>query len=176
MGHLKYMLTYPKIGPDMYMHHWMLFFPALRRWLGKRMLKKLGRNSEIRPYATIDGTTHVEIGDNVIIPPGTVLATDPSDSAKIIIEDDVLFGPNCAVYCTSHAFKDPTTPIKYQGFENGTTRIGAGSWLGINVVVVAGVTIGKNCVIGANAVVTKDIPDFSVAVGVPAKVVKTIEQ
>ena len=50
--------------------------------------------------------------------------------------------------------------------------IGEGSWLGTNVVVVGKVSIGKHCVIGANSVVTKDIPDYSVAAGIPAKVIK----
>ena len=54
----------------------------------------------------------------------------------------------------------------------GTVVIGEGSWLGENVCVI-GANVGKNCVIGANSVVTKDIPDYSVAVGVPAKVIKS---
>lgn len=51
-------------------------------------------------------------------------------------------------------------------------HIGDGSWLGTHVVIAGNITIGKHCVIGANSVVTKDIPDYSVAVGIPAKVVK----
>lgn len=56
--------------------------------------------------------------------------------------------------------------------KNSKVIIGEGSWLGTNVVVVGKVRIGKHCVIGANSVVTKDIPDYSVAVGIPAKVIK----
>lgn len=56
--------------------------------------------------------------------------------------------------------------------DSDSVFIGDGSWIGTNVVVVGNVHIGKHCVIGANSVVTKNIPDYSIAVGVPAKVVK----
>jgi acetyltransferase-like isoleucine patch superfamily enzyme len=70
----------------------------------------------------------------------------------------------------------PEKPITWQGFESkGPTRIGDNCWLGANVVVTSGVTIGERCVIGANSVVTKDIEPFSIAAGVPARVLRKIE-
>jgi len=56
--------------------------------------------------------------------------------------------------------------------KNSCVHIGEGTWLGTNVVIVGSISVGKQCVIGANSVVTKDIPDYSVAVGIPAKVIK----
>jgi len=71
-----------------------------------------------------------------------------------------------------HEYKDITIPIKEQPIINaGKVIIGEHSWIGENVCII-GAKIGKHCVIGANSVVTKDIPDYSVAVGVPAKVIK----
>lgn len=175
--HLKYIATFPKIGPDMYLTHWLLFFKPFRLWFQKKMLKKIGINSEIRPYSIIDGTRNVQIGNNVIIPEGVRLVTDASDSsAEIIIEDDVLFAPNVAVYCTTHTFTNINLPIKNQPLQNKTTIIKTGAWIGINTVIMPGVTIGKNTVIGANSIVKSDIPDYVVAVGSPARVIKKIAE
>lgn len=71
-----------------------------------------------------------------------------------------------------HGYINPFVPIIDQPIKQvSTVKIGEGSWLGVGVAVI-GANIGKHCVIGSNAVVTKDIPDYSVAVGVPAKVIK----
>lgn len=174
--HLKYVATFPKIGPDMYMTHWLLFFKPLRIWFQKRCLKnRIGDNSEIRPYSILDGYQNIVIGKNVIIPEGVRLVTDPTDSdARIIIEDDVLFGPNVAVYCTTHLIDDLDLAIKYQPLLNKTTKIGAGSWIGINAVIAPGVTIGRHAVVGANSYVNKDVADYTVVAGSPARFIKSI--
>ena len=175
MKHLKYILTGPKIGADMYFTHWLLFFKPFRLWFQKKKLGAIGKGSEIRPYCIIDGTSHVFIGENVIIPEGMVIATDTNNPESIVeIHDSALFGPRCAIYACSHVFNDVNKPIKEQGFVSAKTVIKEGAWLGINVVVMPGVTIGKNSVIGANSVVNKDIPDNCVAVGAPARVIKNL--
>ncbi len=84
---------------------------------------------------------------------------------------DTLLSPGVQVVSGNHVFKDPKVPIRFQGTAYGKVSIGEDCWLGTNVVVVPGVTIGRGSVIGAGAVVTKDIPEFSIALGVPAKVV-----
>ena len=81
----------------------------------------------------------------------------------------------CLVTDANHRFDDPHRPVPWQGFTSkGPTRIGDNVWLGANVVVTSGVTIGERSVIGANAVVIDDIPSFSIAAGAPATVLKTI--
>jgi acetyltransferase-like isoleucine patch superfamily enzyme len=176
-SHLKFILFYPKIGPDMYLTHWLLFFKPFRMWFQKRKVKNIGVNSEIRPYATILGTDNVIIGDRVIIPPYTLLSTLPGDPSSIIkIEDDVLLGPNISIYSSSHKFDDITKPIKDQGYTVNAVTLKTGCWIGVNVVILPGVTIGRNAVIGANSVVTSSIPDYAVAVGAPAKVVKYLNE
>ena len=108
------------------------------------------------------------IGSNVFV--GLRAYIDATDGG-ISIGDDVLIGPNVVIRASNHIFADPHRPIRLQGTTGLGIIIESDVWLGANVVVVDGVTIGKGSVIGAGAVVTKSIPPYSVAVGVPAKVV-----
>src|SRR6202044_2012738 len=73
------------------------------------------------------------------------------------------------------AFEDPDRRVTWQGSQSkGPTRVGDNVWCGAHVVITSGVTIGERCVIGANSVVTEDLPPFSVAAGAPARVLRTI--
>lgn len=92
------------------------------------------------------------------------------------IGEHCMFANGCFVTDGNHRFDDPEKPVPWQGFTTkGPTRIGANVWCGANVVVTSGVTIGERCVIGANSVVTTDIPAFSIAAGAPARVLKSVE-
>ena len=92
------------------------------------------------------------------------------------IGEHCMFANGCFVTDGNHRFDDPDKPVPWQGFTTkGPTRIGDNVWCGANVVVTSGVTIGERCVIGANSVVTTDIPPFSIAAGAPARVLRTIE-
>lgn len=91
----------------------------------------------------------------------------------IDIGDAVLTAGGCYVSAGAYQFDDPDLPVMDQpAYTKGPIRIGSKSWLGTCVVVLDGVSIGTGSVIGAGSVVTKDLPDYSVAVGVPARVVK----
>ena len=82
-------------------------------------------------------------------------------------------GPYCFVGDYDHEYEDIKTPIWQQPLRNiKPVLIKQAAWIGTKSTICAGVTIGKGCVIGANSVVTKDVPDYSLAVGVPAKVIK----
>ena len=84
-----------------------------------------------------------------------------------------MFANGCFVTDGNHRFDDPDKPGPWQGFTSkGPTRVGDNVWCGANVVVASGVTIGERCVIGANSVVTEDVPAFSVAAGAPARVLQ----
>ena len=159
----------------MYFTHWLLFFKPFRIWFQKKKLGAIGKGSEVRPYSIIDGTKNVFIGNDVIIPDSVRLICDAADpTAKIIIEDSVLFAPNVSIYCTTHTFVNKNLPIKHQSLINKTTVLKTGCWIGINSVVMPGITIGKNSVIGSNSFVNCDIPDYTVYAGSPAKFIKTI--
>lgn len=94
------------------------------------------------------------------------------DAAEVRIGDRVMLGPAVQIYATNH----PLEPdARATGIEFASpVSIGDDCWIGGGAIIMPGVTIGKGCVIGAGALVTKDIPDYSVAVGNPAKVIKTL--
>ena len=94
------------------------------------------------------------------------------------IGEKVLLSPNIYITDCDHEYRNIDIPVIDQGIVQigQTVSIGDGSYIGINTVIVGNVKIGKRCVIGANSVVTKDVPDYSVAVGSPAKVIKVIKE
>ena len=93
--------------------------------------------------------------------------------SKITIEDDVMFASNIHINDALHGSENANEPYKYQKISRiAPVLIKKGCWIGQNVVILPGVTIGKYSIIGANSVVTKSIPDRCIAVGTPAKVIK----
>ncbi|KAA3645082.1 MAG: acyltransferase [Chloroflexi bacterium] len=88
----------------------------------------------------------------------------------VTIGDNVIIGPYCLIHSANHQMDNLKVPIQQQGFEEKEVLIGNNVWLGARVTVLPGVTIGDNAVIGAGAVVTKDIPPDAIAVGNPANV------
>ena len=94
------------------------------------------------------------------------------DVAKITIGDNCFMAPNVAIYTAGHPIHPDSRNSMY---EYGIpVTIGDNVWIGGNVVICPGVTVGSNCVIGAGSVVTKDIPDWSIAAGNPCKVIRKI--
>jgi acetyltransferase-like isoleucine patch superfamily enzyme len=110
----------------------------------------------------------VTIGNRCLIGRGSGIVGHFS----ITIGDDVWTGHHVYITDQNHGYEDISIPISHQTQPELPVVIGNGSWLGFGSVVLPGVTIGEHCVIGANAVVTSDIPDYSVAVGVPARVIR----
>lgn len=94
---------------------------------------------------------------------------------EIIIEDKVLIADKVFISDNIHSYKKPDIPIVEQALDFvANVKIGTGTCIGENVCII-GAKIGRNCTVGANSVVTKDIPDYSIAVGSPAKVIKTFD-
>jgi acetyltransferase-like isoleucine patch superfamily enzyme len=112
----------------------------------------------------------VRIGDRCLIGRGSGIVGHLS----IEIEDDVWTGHHVYVTDQNHAYEDLARPISVQWMPERPVRIGAGSWLGHGTVVLPGTTIGRHVVIGANSVVRGEIPDFCVAAGNPAVVVRRL--
>ncbi len=154
---------------------WLCFPPAAL--FGEQSIQ-IGADTLIGPYVSLsagmvpgqellhDGI--VRIGDRCLIGRHSSLVGHYS----ITVEDDVFFGPNVYVTDQNHGVADPTLPIGRQSVGEKPVLIGAGSWLGANVVVLPGVTIGKHVAVGAGSVVTRDLPDHCVAVGSPARVIQ----
>jgi acetyltransferase-like isoleucine patch superfamily enzyme len=109
------------------------------------------------------------IGENTIIGPYNSIAS----INRLEIGKYVLFGPHVHINDHSHGYEDITKPIMCQpAFSKGPVIIEDNCWFGLGCHILSGVTIGKNSAIGANSVVTSDIPPFCVVAGVPAKVIK----
>lgn len=99
-----------------------------------------------------------------------------SESINITIEDLVLIGSGVHIYTSNHEFTDPEKPIFSQGHKPiKPVIICKGSWIGANAIILPGVTVGKNSVIGAGSVVTKDVPPFTVVAGQPANIIKQLK-
>jgi acetyltransferase-like isoleucine patch superfamily enzyme len=91
----------------------------------------------------------------------------------VTLGDDVILGPYCVIHSANHRVGRLDIPIRNQGYDEAPVYIGNNVWLGAQVIVLPGVTIGDNAVIGAGAVVTHDIPPNAVAAGNPARVIRT---
>lgn len=113
----------------------------------------------------------VVIGDRCLIGRGSHVVGHRS----IVIEDDVFTGPYVYITDQNHGYEDLGSPVGVQVPVNRPVRIGAGSWLGAHSVVLPGAEIGRHVVVGAGAVVTGVLPDFCVAVGAPARVVRRFD-
>jgi acetyltransferase-like isoleucine patch superfamily enzyme len=94
----------------------------------------------------------------------------------ITIGDDVYLGTLVQILAVNHVFADISRPISHQGITAQGISIGDGSWIGSGAIILDGVRIGRNVVIGAGAVVTKDVPDYCIAVGNPARVVRDLRR
>lgn len=128
---------------------------------------QLGAYSTVEEFATVNnGVGDVIIGQKTIIGIGNVII------GPVTIGNNTMFAQNIVVSGLNHGYEDVSIPPSEQKVSTKPILISDNVWIGANSVITAGVTIGKHCVIGAGSVVTKSIPDYCVAVGNPAKVVK----
>lgn len=167
--------------------------------LNKSKFGSIGHNCRIISPLKIQGKSGIAIGNNVIIEYKTWLAAhaiSPDNEARLEIGSGSQIGHFNHIYATRnihigknvltadrvyisdnlHSYEDTTTSIMHQPVKQiSDVFIGEGTWIGEGACII-GVKIGKGCVIGANAVVTKDIPDYCVAVGIPARVIKRYDR
>ena len=131
----------------------------------------IGRNVMISPssYYGRDLGIGLEMGDNSSIGPHGYIGC----SGKIKIGSNVMFGPKCSLFAENHLFSDTTSTIKSQGVSNKGINVEDDCWIGSNVIILDGVTIGKGSVIGAGTIITKDIPAYSVVIDKREKIVKS---
>ena len=138
-----------------------------REELIKKLFGKIGSNFVIEPNFWCDYGYNIFIGKNFYANHGLVIL----DGGKVEVGDNVFIGPNCGIYTATHPIVDIESRNK--GLEyTKKIKIGNNVWLGGNVVILPGITIGDNVTIGAGSVITKDIPSNVTAVGNPCKVIK----
>jgi acetyltransferase-like isoleucine patch superfamily enzyme len=161
--------------------------------------QKLGSRTVLRPPIRLGGVRFIEVGSRVFVGPNSwleVIAEErPSKGPAISIGDETAITGFCTITAVrnvviepkvlmaryvyiadhSHAHASRLKPVKDQGLTKiAPVRICEGAWLGQSVVVCPGVTIGRNAVVGANSVVRSDVPDFCVAAGAPARVIRSV--
>lgn len=170
------------------------FFSVLLYRLLAPLFAKFGRGVRVVYPLRIWGARHIALEDNVTIEYGSYIAVLPQQgqpvrlqigkgsqignhvhiicTRRIMIGTNVLIADRVYLSDNLHEYQDVTRPVLHQGLKQiGDVEIGDGAWIGENVCIV-GARIGKGSVVGANAVVTRDIPDYCVAVGAPAVVIR----
>ena len=141
---------------------------AERHGLLLELLGQFGEGSEIKPPLRCDYGFRIRVGARTFVNYGLVAL----DVASIAIGDDVQIGPNVQLLTPTHPIDPDTRRAKWEAAE--PIAIGGNAWLGGGVIVLPGVTIGENTVVGAGSIVTKDLPANVVAAGNPARVVRSL--
>lgn len=172
---------------------------AVKSFIGKVQAKRFqvqaGKNVYIGKHCALKGKSNIVLEDGVTVRPytqiwsggGTVRIGNGSEIGErcrisianyLEIGEKVLLSPNVYITDCDHEYRNIDVPVIDQGIvqRGQKVSIGEGSYIGINTVIVGNVKIGKHCVIGANSIVNKDIPDFCVAVGCPAKIIKSYNE
>lgn len=154
----------------MWFNHFLKMIPGhIGCWLRNRALPySAGKNVKIYDGVHIDKPSKLKIGDNVSINRGSII----NAGGGVEIGDDVLIGPDVVIYSQNHAYDNKEKVIADQGYLYKKTKIGSNVWLGARAIILPGVIIGNNVVVGAGSVVTKNVPENSLVVGNPAKVIK----
>lgn len=135
----------------------------------RELFGKVGKNPNVLTGFHCDNGTNIEVGDEFLANYGVTIL----DIAKVKMGNNVWIGPDSLI-CTINHPLDPAGRRKHLGIAKPIT-MGNDVWLGGNVTVLPGVTIGNNVVVAAGAVVTKDIPDNTLVAGVPAKKIRDLE-
>jgi maltose O-acetyltransferase len=141
---------------------------AERHGLLLELLGELGEGSEIKPPLRCDYGYRIRVGSRTFVNYGLVAL----DVASIAIGDDVQIGPNVQLLTPTHPIDPDARRAKWEAAE--PIAIESNAWLGGGVIVLPGVTIGENTVVGAGSIVTKDLPPNVVAAGNPARVVRSL--
>ncbi len=140
----------------------------------------IGRNTLLRPYTWLYAITNdheragafqprLEIGSNCVIGRFCYITC----SNQVTIEDSALIMESVLITDSVHEYTDIDTPVNNQPLlSRGPIIIGAGSWIGVGARIVGRVRIGRNSVVGANAFVNRDVPDYCVVAGIPAQIVR----
>ncbi len=170
----------PEQDPDLfYTMFWRMFdkTPAsmvqsfaipLRRILAKKIFRHCGEGVIFHHNVLFSKGSNVSVGDHSLINRYVML----DDRAELTIGAFVMVAAGVTIETHTHPFDDFSLPIAYGGRSGLPVNVGDNSVLGYNTVLMAGVNVGYRCIVGANSVVTKDIPDYTVAGGVPAKPIK----
>ena len=160
-------IIYNLIGKHMPLSdgHFSFGSKKIRAFCGKLILKKCGININIEKGAHF--SSEVSLGNN------SGIGINCEIVPYVTIGDDVMMGPECMIYTSNHGMDRTDIPMwKQQSTEVEPVVIGNAVWIGARVIILPGVHIGDGCVIGAGSVVTKDVEEYTVVAGNPAKFIR----
>ena len=139
-----------------------------RRFLAERMLDECGQDVNVEHGAWFGSGKGIRLGDR------SDLGMDALIMGPLTVGADVMMGPRCVLISDNHATSDTGRPMNRQGYVPSRAIVVEDDvWIGAGVTILPGVRVGRGSVVGAGAVVTKDVPAWSVAAGNPARVVRT---
>lgn len=130
---------------------------------------KVGADPAISPNASFSNPERIEIGERCRIGARCTLWAGPG-TGKIIIGDDVLFAPEVMITAANYRYNDGS-PVTKQAMDEADVVVGDDVWLGARAILLPGARVGRGSIIGAGALVRGEVPEFSIAVGAPARVV-----
>jgi galactoside O-acetyltransferase len=117
------------------------------------------------------GPSSISVGNSVTFNVGVMVNADVCGT--ILIEDNAMIGPYVVIRASGHQYENPEIPIRKQGHLESTIVIEDGAWIGAHAVILPGVTVGKGAIVGAGAVVTRNVGAMKIVGGVPARSVKS---
>ena len=140
-------------------------YRKIRYFFASRFVARCGKDVNFEKHAHFN--PELEIGDR------SGVGSETDLSGHIIIGNDVMMGPHVTMRTYSHAHDRIDIPMNQQGFEpERVMHIGDDVWIGANVTILPGVNVGSHCILAAGAVVTKDVPDYAIVGGCPAKIIR----
>ncbi len=148
------------------------FGQKIRANLCNNIFKKCGLNINIERNAYFGLGNTIEIGNNSGIGKNAYIS-NIGGGGKVIIGNDVMMAPDVIILTKSHAYNNIKIPMNQQKSYSSTVIIEDDVWIGIRSIILSGVKIGKGSIIGAGAVVTKDVPQYSIVGGIPAKIINS---
>lgn len=142
------------------------FLRRLRAYFTSKLFLKAGKNINIEKGANFGIGSNIEIGNN------SGIGVYCHVRGPLKIGSDVMMGPEVRILTNSHVFDRTDIPMRFQGNKVEAVEIGDDVWIGTRVIILPGVKIGKGSIIAAGAVVTKNVPSYSIVGGIPAKLIK----
>lgn len=140
---------------------------AFRVFLARRIFRSVGKGVRVHAGVIFGRGTEIEIGDN------SSFNRDCWISPDTIVGKDVMMGPEVIMLSASHEFRDTTRPMREQGAPPRRRIVIADDvWIGTRTIILPGVTVGSHAIIGAGSVVTRDVPEWGIVAGNPAKLIR----
>ncbi len=148
-------------------NRYFYFIRPIRSFVAAKCLDQAGKNINVEQNANFGNGNGIKIGDN------SGIGVRCSIRGPLVIGNNVMMGPEVIIITSNHSFNRIDVPMNLQGsLPQKTVIIGNDVWIGTRVIILPGVKVGNGVIIGAGSIVTKDIPDYAIVGGNPAKIIR----